>query len=124
MPDHVHMMISIPPKYAVSQVIGTLSRARVRSILLASMARGNAILWDSTSGRGHTLVSTIGRDEAVIREYIQKQEQEDLRLDQMKFLCGADQPPSGGSSTTGPRQRPQQPLRAATSLRPPALPGT
>ena len=53
MPDHVHMMISIPPKYAVSQVIGFI-RARVRSVFLASMARGNAILWDSTSGRGDT----------------------------------------------------------------------
>src|SRR5436190_9574106 len=44
-PDHVHMMISIPPKYAVSQVIGLL-----RSTWPASMVRGSAILWDSTSG--------------------------------------------------------------------------
>jgi hypothetical protein len=44
---------SIPPKYAVSQVIGFI-RAKVRSTLLASMARGNAILWGSTSGRGDT----------------------------------------------------------------------
>ena len=49
MPDHVHMMISIPPKYAVSQVVG-MSRARARSILLGSMGRGSAISWDSISG--------------------------------------------------------------------------
>ena len=51
MPDHVHMMISIPPKYAVSQVIGFI-KGKSAIHLLASMARGNAILWDSTSGRG------------------------------------------------------------------------
>lgn len=41
MPDHVHMMISIPPKYAVSQVIGT-SRARALSTRPVSMGSGSA----------------------------------------------------------------------------------
>jgi putative transposase len=49
MPDHVHMMISIPPKFAVSQVVGFI-RARARSIWPASMGRGSAILWGSTFG--------------------------------------------------------------------------
>jgi REP element-mobilizing transposase RayT len=49
MPDHVHMMISIPPKYAVSQC-SDLSRARVRSIWPVSMGRRSATLWGSTSG--------------------------------------------------------------------------
>ena len=62
MPDHVHMMISIPPKYAVSQVVG------------------GQHFW----AQGY-FVSTVGRDEAVIREYIKKQEQEDSRLDQMNL---------------------------------------
>jgi hypothetical protein len=44
------------------------------------MENGNATSLGSTSGRGGT-VSTVGRDEAVIREYIQKQEKEDTRLD-------------------------------------------
>src|SRR5271170_7349816 len=52
MPDHVHMMISIPPKYAVSQVIGFIKGKS--AIHLARVARGNAILWGSTSGRGDT----------------------------------------------------------------------
>ena len=43
MPDHVHMMISIPPKYAVSQVTD-MSRARVRSIWPAFTGNGGAIL--------------------------------------------------------------------------------
>ena len=43
MPDHVHMMISIPPKYAVSQVVG-LSRVKVRSIWPVYTERRNAIL--------------------------------------------------------------------------------
>ena len=49
MPDHVHMMISIPPKYAVSQVVGFI-RARVQSIWPASMERGSAISLGNTSG--------------------------------------------------------------------------
>ena len=49
MPDHVHMMISIPPKYAVSQVVGFI-KARVRSIWPGSTGRESAVSWGSTSG--------------------------------------------------------------------------
>ena len=51
MPDHVHMLLSIPPKYAVSQVVRVgLSRARARSTWLGFMESANAISSDSTSG--------------------------------------------------------------------------
>ena len=120
MPDHVPMMISIPPKYAVSQVIGFIKGKSAIHLARVYGERKRNFVGQHFWARGY-FVSTVGRDEAVIREYIQKQEQEDLRLDQMN--SGADHPPSGGSNTTGPRQRPQQPLRAATSPRPPALPG-
>jgi putative transposase len=48
------------------------------------MARGSAISWDSVWARGF-FVSTVGRDEATIREYIKNQEQEDKRLDQLNL---------------------------------------
>src|SRR5271165_3395584 len=65
-------------------------------------------------------VNTVGRDEEAIRAYIRNQEKEDQRLEQMN---GANKPPLGGSKFEGPRQRPLLPLRAATILKPPALPG-
>jgi putative transposase len=71
MPDHIHMMISIPPKHAVSQVVGFIKGKN--AIHLAGVC---AISWGRTSGPEGT---TVGRDETVIREYIKKQEQEDSR---------------------------------------------
>ena len=84
MPDHVHMMISIPPKYAVSQVVGyvkgksAIHIARVYSGKRQNFTRQN--FW----ARGY-FVSTVGRDEAVIREYIRNQEKEDARLEQLNL---------------------------------------
>jgi REP element-mobilizing transposase RayT len=54
MPDHVHMLVSIPPKYAVSQVVGS-SRARARFIWRGCTESGSAISWGSTSGRGGSM---------------------------------------------------------------------
>ena len=51
--DHVHMMISIPPKYAVSQVVG-LSKARVRYSLRGRMEIGNRTTRGRVSGRAAT----------------------------------------------------------------------
>ena len=82
LPDHVHMMIAIPPKYAVSQVIGFIKSA----IHLARVygERKRNFVGQHFWARGYW-VSTVGRDEAVIREYIQKQQEEDKRLDQMNL---------------------------------------
>jgi putative transposase len=84
MPDHVHMMISIPPKYAVSQVIGYIkSKSAIHLARVYGEGKRNFIgqhFW----ARGY-FVSTVGRDEAVIREYIRKQETEDARLDQLNM---------------------------------------
>jgi putative transposase len=69
MPDHVHMMISIPPKYAVSQVIGYVKgKSAIRLARVYGERRRNFVgqhFW----ARGY-FVSTVGRDEAAIREYI------------------------------------------------------
>jgi putative transposase len=51
MPDHVHMLLWIPPKYAVSQVVGYI-KGRARSTWPGSMESASATSWDSIFGRG------------------------------------------------------------------------
>jgi putative transposase len=84
MPDHVHMMISIPPKYAVSQVVGFIKGKSAIHLARVYGERKRSFVGQHFWARGY-FVSTVGRDEAVIREYIKKQEQEDSRLDQMNL---------------------------------------
>jgi len=83
-PDHVHMMISIPPKYAVSQVIGYIKGKSAIYLARVYGERKRNFVGQHFGARGFW-VSTVGRDEAVIRQYIQKQEEEDKRLDQMNL---------------------------------------
>jgi putative transposase len=84
MSDHVHMMISIPPKYAVSQVIGYIKGKSAIHLARVYGERTRNFVGQSFWARGY-FVSTVGRDEAVIREYIRNQEDEDKRLDQLKL---------------------------------------
>ena len=83
--DHVHMLISIPPKYAVAQVIGYLKGKSAIHIARTTGGRQRNFTGEHFWARGY-FVSTVGRDEKTIREYIQRQEQEDCRLDQMKMF--------------------------------------
>ena len=84
MPDHVHMMISTPPKYAVSQVIGYIKgKSAIHLARTYGESRRNFV-GQSFWARGY-FVSTVGRDEEVIRSYIRNQEEEDQRLDQMNL---------------------------------------
>ena len=83
-PDHVHMMIAIPPKYAVSQVIGFIKGKSAIHLARVYGERKQNFVGQHFWARGFW-VSTVGREEAVIREYIRKQEQEDKRLDQMNL---------------------------------------
>ncbi len=82
--DHVHMMIAIPPKYAVSQVIGYIKGKSAIHLARVYGERKRNFVGQHFWARGFC-VSTVGRDESVIREYIRKQEQEDKRLDQMNL---------------------------------------
>ena len=82
MPDHVHMMISIPPKYAVAQVIGYIKGKSAIHLARVYGERKKNFVGQHFWARGY-FVSTIGRDETVIRAYIRHQEQEDERLEQM-----------------------------------------
>ena len=83
MSDHVHLLISIPPKYSVAQVMGFIKGKSAIHIARNFLGRHNV--------RGHNFwargyyVSTVGRDEQAVREYIRRQEEEDLRLDQLEL---------------------------------------
>jgi len=85
MPDHVHMMLSIPPKYAVSQVVGYIKGKSAIHIARTYMERKRNYAGQHFWARGY-FVSTVGRDEAVIRNYIRHQEEEDRRVDQLKLM--------------------------------------
>ena len=82
--DHVHMMIAIPPKYAVSQVIGFIKGKSAIHLARTYGERKRNFVGEHFWARGF-FVSTVGRDEEVIRAYIRNQEEEDRRLDQLKL---------------------------------------
>jgi REP-associated tyrosine transposase len=80
--DHVHMLIAIPPKYAVAQVVGFIKGKSAIHLARVYGEQKRNFVGQHFWARGY-FVSTVGRDERVIREYIHKQEQEDARLDQL-----------------------------------------
>ena len=84
MSDHVHMMIAIPPKYAVSQVVGYIKGKSAIHVARVYGERKRNFIGQHLWARGF-FVSTVGRDEEVIRDYIRSQEKEDERLEQMKL---------------------------------------
>ena len=85
LPDHVHMLISIPPKYSVAQVIGYIKGKSAIHVARTFFDHKRNFVGQHFWARGY-FVSTVGRDEATIREYIRNQEAEDKRLDQLKLL--------------------------------------
>ena len=85
MADHVHMMIAIPPKYAVSNVVGYIKGKSAIHLARVYGERRRNFVGQHFWARGY-FVSTVGRDEATIRAYIKSQEHEDQRLEQMKLV--------------------------------------
>jgi putative transposase len=83
--DHVHMLISIPPKYAVAQVVGYIKGKSAihiaRNYLGQRKNYGGMSFW----ARGY-FVSTVGADEEVVRTYIRDQEKEDKRIEQLSLF--------------------------------------
>jgi putative transposase len=90
LPDHVHMLISIPPKYAVSQVVGYIKGKSAIYIARTFGGRKRNFTGQHFWARGYW-VSTVGRDEEAIREYIRQQETEDRRVDQLMLLPDQDE---------------------------------
>ena len=85
MPDHVHILISIPPKYSVSEVRGFMKGKSAIHIARTFVGKRKNFVGQHFWARGY-LVSTVGKDEAMIRKYIQAQEKEDQRLDQLEMF--------------------------------------
>lgn len=83
MRDHVHMCISIPPKYSVSTIVGYMKGKNAKAIA-RHFGRGKNFTGEVFWARGY-FVSTVGLDEATVRAYLRNQEREDERYDQMKL---------------------------------------
>ena len=84
MSDHVHMLVSIPPKLAVSSVVGYLKGKSAIHVARHFLRRERNYAGQHLWARGY-FVDTVGRDTEKIRRYIQEQEAEERRLDQMEF---------------------------------------
>ena len=82
--DHVHICLSVPPKYAVSNVVGYIKGKSAISIARHFGGRQRNFTGEVFWARGY-FVSTVGLDEEMVRAYIRNQEQEDDRYDQMKL---------------------------------------
>jgi putative transposase len=84
-PDHVHMLAGIPPKYSAARVIGCIKGKSAAAIARRFAGKEKNFTGQNFRARGY-YVSAAGRDEAVIRRYIQDQEAEDKRLDQLDLF--------------------------------------
>ena len=109
MPDHVHMLVSIPPKLSVSQFMGYL-KGKSALMIFDQHANlkykfGNRHFW----AEGY-YVSTVGLNEAIIKKYIQEQEKHDIAMDKLSVKEYED-PFKGVAGITSTL------LRAATSQR-------
>ena len=83
MPDHIHMCLSIPPKYSVAHAIGFLkgkSAVRIHRELLHERRMTGLHFW----APGYC-VSTVGLDEAQVRQYIREQEELENRQGELEF---------------------------------------
>ena len=85
MPDHVHILLSIPPKYSVSQVVGYIKGKSAIQIARNFQGRKKNFVGQHFWARGY-YVSTVGKDEEAVREYIQRQEKEDKRFEQLNLF--------------------------------------
>ena len=83
--DHVHMCISIPPKYAVSKVVGYIKGKSAIAIARQFGKRTRNFTGENFWARGY-FVSTVGLDEVMVREYIRAQEERDKYFEQMSLI--------------------------------------
>jgi putative transposase len=84
MTDHIHICISIPPKYSVSNVVGYIKGKSAIGIARHFLGKSRNFSGENFWARGY-FVSTVGLDEAMVRAYIREQEKEDERYEQLKL---------------------------------------
>jgi putative transposase len=83
--DHVHILISIPPKYSVASVVGYIKGKSAIQIARRFRGKERNFTGEHFWARGY-FVSTVGRDENKVREYIKNQEKEDIRQEQLQLF--------------------------------------
>jgi putative transposase len=83
--DHVHMLVSIPPKYAVAAIVGYLKGKSAIHIARTYRGKERNFTGEHFWARGY-FVSSVGVNEQMVREYIRNQEEEDIRRDQLKLF--------------------------------------
>jgi putative transposase len=86
MPDHVHMLLSVPPKYSVASVMGFIKGKSAIHIARVYAGRRRNFVGQHFWARGYW-ISTVGKNEAAVRRYIQEQEKEDQRLEQLEMAA-------------------------------------
>ena len=86
MPDHVHMLVSVPPTYSVSNVMGFIKGKSAIHIARVYAGRRRNFVGQHFWARGYW-VSTVGKNEAAVRQYIQDQEKADKRLEQLELVA-------------------------------------
>lgn len=84
--DHIHRLIAIPPKYAVSAGVGYIKGKSAIAIAARTYLGKRQNFTGQNFWAWGYFVSTVGRAEETIRKYIQKQEEEDKRLDQLEIF--------------------------------------
>ena len=85
MKDHVHMCLSVPPKFAVSSVVGYLKGKSAIAIARRFRGKQRNFTGENFWARGY-FVSTVGLDEHVVREYIKHQEENDAIYEQKSLF--------------------------------------
>lgn len=83
--DHIHVLVSIPPKYSVAQIVGYIKGKSAIHIARTYLGQRKNYTGMSFWARGY-FVSTVGADEELVRAYIQKQEQEEHRIEQLTIF--------------------------------------
>ena len=83
MADHVHMCLSVPPKYSVANTVGKL-KGKAAIMIHQKFGRKRNFVGLNFWARGYC-VSTVGLDEATVREYIRTQEEQEKKEEQLRL---------------------------------------
>ena len=120
MPDPEHMLLSIPPKYAMSQVVGFIKGKSAIYMARVYGERKRNFVGQHFWARGFCEHGRARRGGDPRLHSQSREGRSEARANEPLALTA---PPLGGSKLKGPRQRPFLPLRAAQILKTPALPG-
>ena len=84
-PDHVHLLLKIPPKHSISKLLGTLKGKSAIQIFRQFPDLKKKPYWGNHFWARGYCVDTVGLNEEMIRKYVKFQEKEEKRQEQLKF---------------------------------------